>query len=72
MIDSPTQHQSPVLSGDFLAGPIYDFFTSWQQGYTKVWWVPRYLGDPAPRAGNAGLWYVKRGWITRPPYHMQY
>jgi hypothetical protein len=45
-----------VRSGDFVAGPMSEFQTHWQQGYTKVWWSPRYLTDTRPRdLGDDGL-----------------
>ena len=47
---------SAVQSGDFVAGPMNMFETSWQEGHTKVWWEPRYLADARSRdLGGDGL-----------------
>jgi hypothetical protein len=52
-------------SGDFVAGPFGHvrgggFTVSWQKGYTKVWWLPRYFPPMAQVPsdfdfGDAGL-----------------
>lgn len=36
-----TREAGSVRSGDILAGPFSMFKTAWQQGRTKIWWMPQ-------------------------------
>jgi hypothetical protein len=59
-----------VRSGDFIAGPFSFFRTSWQEGRTKVWWVPRFLNDTTPRdLGERGL-LIRSTRLDAPGHHV--